>query len=350
MEKESLSVKGAVGSYPVFVGPGLLESALPEFAAAQNPSGVAVVSDQTVADLYGADVASHLGSALIVLPVGEQHKTLDSVRTIYDRLLEAGADRSTLVVALGGGVIGDMAGFAAASFMRGVRLVQAPTTLLAMVDSSIGGKTGVDLPQGKNLVGAFKDPLAVFADSATLDTLPADEFSNGMAEVLKAGLLDDDSLLAYQSGDPREGMITRAIRVKAKVVEADRLESGVRAHLNLGHTFGHALEQTSGYSYKHGEAVAIGLVAAVRLSARLGLCEGSLIALTEDALARWNLPIRFHGHAPEAIWEAMRHDKKWRGGAARFILLEGVGHPTIRDDVKKEDALAVLSEICEEPT
>jgi 3-dehydroquinate synthetase len=217
-----------------------------------------------------------------------------------------------------------------------------------MVDSSIGGKTGVDLPQGKNLIGAFKDPLAVFADSATLDTLPADEFSYGMAEVLKAGLLDDDALLGYTPGDPREGMIERAIRVKAKVVEADRLESGVRAYLNLGHTFGHALEQVSGYTYKHGEGVAIGLVAAVRLSARLGLCDESLIGLTEGALARWNLPIRCRGYSPESIWEAMRHDKKWRGGTARFVLLEGIGQPTIRDDVAKADALAVLAEICEE--
>jgi shikimate kinase/3-dehydroquinate synthase len=345
---EQLSVKGAVGEYTVLVGPGLLESALPEFVAAQNPSGVAVVSDQTVADLYGEALAERLGGTLIVLPVGEGHKRLETVRTIYDRLLEAGADRSTIVVALGGGVIGDMAGFATASFMRGVRLVQAPTTLLAMVDSSIGGKTGVDLPQGKNLIGAFKDPLAVFADSKTLDTLPADEFSCGMAEVLKAGLLDDDSLLTYQPSDPRENMIARAVHVKAKVVEADRLESGVRAHLNLGHTFGHALEQTSGYSYKHGQAVAIGLVAAVRLSARLGLCADSLIGLTEDALARWDLPIRFRGYSPEAIWEAMRHDKKWRGGAARFVLIEGVGHPTIRDDVAKGDALAVLAEIQQE--
>ena len=349
MEKERLRVKGADGSYPVFVGPGLLGSTLPEFVAAQNPSGVAVVSDQTVADLYGAELADRLGGTLIVLPVGEQHKTLESVRTVYDRLLEGGADRSTVVVALGGGVIGDMAGFAAASFMRGVRLVQAPTTLLAMVDSSIGGKTGVDLPQGKNLIGAFKDPLAVFADSATLDTLPADEFSYGMAEVLKAGLLDDRSLLSYTAGDPREGMIERAIRVKARIVEADRLESGVRAYLNLGHTFGHALEQASSYTYKHGEGVAIGLVAAVRLSTRLGLCEESLIALVEDSLSRWHLPIRYHGHSPETIWEAMRHDKKWRGGAARFVLLEGVGKPTIRDDVKKEDALAVLAEIRKEP-
>jgi shikimate kinase/3-dehydroquinate synthase len=347
--KEQLSVKGAEARYPAYVGAGLLESTLPEFVAAQNPGSVAVVSDETVAGLYGEALAGRLGGALIVLPVGEQHKTLESVRAIYDHLLEAGADRSTLVVALGGGVIGDMAGFAAASFMRGVRLIQAPTTLLAMVDSSIGGKTGVDLPQGKNLVGAFKDPLAVFADSSTLDTLPADEFSNGMAEVLKAGLLDDDSLLAYTADDPREGMIERAIRVKARVVEADRLESGVRAHLNLGHTFGHALEQTSGYSYKHGQAVSIGLVAAVRLSARLGLCADSLIGLTEDALARWDLPIRFRGYSPEAIWEAMRHDKKWRGGTARFVLIEGIGHPTIRDDVAKADALAVLAEIQQKP-
>ena len=285
------------------------------------------------------------GAVLIVVPDGEQYKTLDTVRTIYDALLAHGADRSTLVVALGGGVIGDMAGFAAATFMRGVPLVQAPTTLLAMVDASIGGKVGVDLPQGKNLAGAFKDPLAVFADVTTLHTLPVDEQQCGMAEVIKTGLIGDADLFARlgNHAPDRTEMIARAAAIKADIVGRDRLEGGLRAVLNLGHTFAHALEQASGYAWKHGHAVAVGLMAAARLSERMGLSDGGLADAVERTLERWMLPTRFSGCTRRAV-EAMRHDKKWQGGSARFVLLEG-GRPVIRADVPRDDVLAVLEEL-----
>jgi 3-dehydroquinate synthase len=347
-----LSVRGAEGRrYPVLVGEGLLESRLPRFVAEGGFSRVAVVTNETVAPLYGEALCERIpGAALIVVPDGEQYKTLDTVRTIYDALLAHGADRSTLVVALGGGVIGDMAGFAAATFMRGVPLVQAPTTLLAMVDASIGGKVGVDLPQGKNLVGAFKDPLAVFADVTTLHTLPVDEQQCGMAEVIKTGLIGDADLFARlgNHAPDRTEMIARAAAIKADIVGRDRLEGGLRAVLNLGHTFAHALEQASGYAWKHGHAVAVGLMAAARLSERMGLSDGGLADAVERTLERWMLPTRFSGCTPDALWEAMRHDKKWQGGSARFVLLEGVGRPVIRADVPRDDVLAVLEELRED--
>lgn len=351
MERATLTVEGAGGvNYPVHVGPGLLARTLPEFVAAQGASSVAIVTNDVVAPLYGEALQARIpGSFLVSLPDGERHKTLLTVQVIYRALLENGADRATLVVALGGGVIGDMAGFAAATFMRGVRLVQAPTTLLAMVDASIGGKVGVDLPQGKNLVGAFYDPLAVFADTTTLATLPGVEMVCGLAEVVKAALIADPGLLAMLDSDPPDtpALIERAAAVKVRIVGQDRLEAGVRATLNLGHTFAHALEQASGYRWKHGHAVAVGLAAAARLSARLGLCDEGLVAEVERVLARCGLPCRYGGLTPDALWDAMQHDKKWRDGQAHFVLLEDVGRPLIRADVPRQDVLAVLADLQE---
>jgi len=334
--------------YPILAGRGLLEDDLPEFIAGIDHSNVAVITNETVGPLYGAALADRLpSSTLISVPDGEHYKTLDTVRTLYDALLEFGADRSTLIVALGGGVIGDMAGFAAATFMRGVRFIQAPTSLLAMVDASIGGKVGVDLPQGKNLVGAFYDPLAVFADTRTLETLPEVEKQNGYAEIIKSGLVGDVELLEKMDAGrpPVEEMIVRAVSVKVAVVKEDRLEGGIRAYLNLGHTFGHALEQVSGYEWKHGHAVAVGIAAAARLSERLEIVEEPLSADLDRLMAKWDLPTRFDGYQPEQLWEAMRHDKKWKGGAARFVLLRRKGEPVVVPDVAQVDVLAALSEV-----
>lgn len=349
-----LSVRGSAGRTPLWIGEGLLGEALPAFVAERNFSSVAIVTNETLAPLYGEPLAGRIDrSFLISIPDGEQYKTPATLQTIYDGLLAGGADRSTLVVALGGGVMGDMGGFAAATFMRGVALVQAPTSLLAMVDASIGAKTGVDLPQGKNLVGAFKDPLAIFADTGALATLPPVEVACGMAEVIKAGLIGNpvlfDDLRSGPAGDGSDfpGFIARAAAVKVEVVEQDRLEQGLRQVLNLGHTFGHALEQVSGYAWKHGHAVALGTAAATRLSARLGLCEADLVDVVEDTLRRWDLPVRYSGYDPQQLWEAMRHDKKWRGGQPHLILLEGVGKPVIKTDVPPGDVLAALEEVRE---
>jgi 3-dehydroquinate synthase len=264
---------------------------------------------------------------------------------MYAQLLTGGADRATLIVALGGGVIGDMAGFAAATFMRGVALIQAPTSLLAMVDSSLGGKVGVDLPQGKNLVGAFKDPLAVFADPATLDTLPPEEYRCGLAEIIKAALIGDPPLLTHlleHGPQDMEPVIRRAVMVKKTIVEQDRRESGVRAYLNLGHTFAHALEQVSGYAWKHGEAVAVGLIAAARLSVGRGLCVPDLATTVERVVKDMGLPTCYSNLDPGALWDAMRHDKKWKDGAARFVLLAGMGQPVIVPDVRREEVIIIL--------
>jgi 3-dehydroquinate synthetase len=219
-----------------------------------------------------------------------------------------------------------------------------------MVDSSLGGKVGVDMPQGKNLIGAFKDPLAVIEDTATLKTLPEVEFQCGMAEVIKAGFLADAALLdhlRHHGPEPIEDVITRAVLVKKHVVERDRLESGVRAYLNLGHTFGHAIEQVSGYAWKHGQAVAVGMAAAVKLAARRSLCDPGLVEDVEVTLIEAGLPVRYSGLNPGDLWDAMGHDKKWRDGAARFVLIKAVGEPVIVSDVTRDEVIAVLEEVHE---
>lgn len=346
---DTLTVQGADGTYPMIIRPGALAGELPRFAVERGFTRTVVVTNTTLAPLYGDALARHLpGGRLIVLPDGEEYKTLATVETIYTRLLEEGADRSTLIVALGGGVIGDMAGFAAATFMRGVALVQAPTSLLAMVDSSIGGKVGVDLPQGKNLVGAFKDPLAVFADTTVLATLPDVELRCGLAEALKNAMIGDPPLLDHllaRGIEPAEEVISRAAAVKVAIVAEDRLERGPRAFLNLGHTFGHAIEKVSHYRWKHGLAVAVGLVAAARLSERHGLCGPELPGMIERALEASKLPTRVPGLDPADLWDAMQHDKKWQDGAARFILLEGIGKPVIARDVTRDEVISVIDRL-----
>src|SRR5687767_12176567 len=266
-----LIVRGAeMLEYPVLIGAGLLDDALPQFAADRGFKRVAVITNNTLAPLYGEALTARLpGGCLISVPDGEQHKHAGTIQAMYDGLLAQGADRHTLIAALGGGVIGDMAGFVAATFMRGVALIQVPTSLLAMVDSGIGGKTGYDVPQGKNLIGAFKDPLAVFADTSTLRTLPEVEFRCGMAEAIKSALIGDPALLdalETHGADPIDEVIRRAAGVKIAIVNEDRTEQGIRAYLNLGHTFAHPLETISGYSWRHGEAVGLGLLAAAQLS------------------------------------------------------------------------------------
>ena len=343
-----LTVRGAEYEYPVIVGPGALEAALPAFVARGNFSRVAIITNTRLAPLYGVALVERLpGASLITVPDGEQYKTLDTVARLYRELLAAGIDRAGLVIALGGGVIGDMAGFAAATFLRGVALVQAPTSLLAMVDASLGGKVGVDLPQGKNLAGAFKDPLAVFADTDALHTLPDIERRCGLAEVVKSALIADPALLdeLADGTPPDDEIITRAAQVKIALVNQDRTEQGVRAFLNLGHTFAHAIEQVSGYAWRHGEAVAVGLTGAARLSERLALAAPGLSDEIERVLRDFDLPTRYADLDPGALWAAMAHDKKWRGGAATFVLLEGVGRPRVERNVPAGDVLAVLEEL-----
>lgn len=356
---EKLPVRYPLGEYHIFVG----QEALPRIGQLAGIQGQAVlISDRQVGPLYAGHCRDlPLTGQPILIPVGEAHKRLETVRDLYDQMLAAQLDRQGTVVALGGGVVGDAAGFAAATYMRGVALVQVPTTLLAMVDASVGGKTGVDLPQGKNLVGAFKQPIAVIADLDTLLTLPPEEAAAGMAEVIKHGLIASPALLRQvEAGDWRwpaqspsgqplsrlQSLVLRAIQVKRDVVEDDPFESGRRAVLNLGHTFAHAIEQVSGYAVAHGPAVAMGLVAAINLSARLGCCAAALQPRIETLLTNVGLPTRMPaGLAPADLLRAMERDKKKAAGKLRFILLRDIADLFITDEVPEEAVLATLEAV-----
>ena len=344
--------------YPIRIGSGLLDDAATWRAAIRGGHAL-IVSDANVAPLYAQrlrDALSHGGgrtlqTGTLVLPAGEAHKNLDAVSRALDALAQLGATRDSCVLALGGGVVGDIAGFAAACWMRGIDLVQFPTTLLAMVDSSVGGKTGVDHPAGKNLIGAFHQPRAVVADLDTLATLPDRELRAGLAEVVKTACIGDagffewleahvDALLA-RDADALTHAIARCCRFKAGVVERDEREAGERALLNFGHTFGHALETETGYgALLHGEAVAIGMILAARLSARLGTVADPADAERLHALLqRIGLPTELPpGLAADALLARMQFDKKNRAGTLRLVLWHGIGRAEIVDNV---DAAAV---------
>ena len=350
-----LTVGTPQGSYPIYVGAGL-RWRLAELGAPYGLRGrVVVVSSEGIAAEHARAVTETLPDAtLLTIPDGEEAKNLTTVEQLYSQMIAAGIQRDSTLLALGGGVLGDTAGFAAASFLRGIRCVQMPSTLLSMIDSSVGGKVGINLREGKNLVGAFLQPATVILDPELLETLPDIEWRCGMAEVIKHGLLADEELLAdrWLSGRPAPGamseLLRRALQVKIDVVQADPFERGQRAHLNLGHTFGHAIERVAQYRWKHGEAVALGLLAALQLSERLGLCAAGLAERFAGVLERIGLPRRLEGRqAPEemtaaALYAAMATDKKWVGGRSRFVLLRGIGQPEIVWDVPRDEVLAVL--------
>ena len=338
-------------SYVIKVGSGLLESLGAAVASCGSPTGVLVVSNPTVARHYGARVLASLKSSEIraetaTVPAGERYKTLNTVRKIYDSMLDAGIDRGGAVVALGGGVIGDMAGFAAATYMRGIPVYQVPTTLLAQVDASVGGKTGVDLPQGKNLVGAFHQPGAVIIDITTLRTLPARELRCGLAEVVKHGIIRDQEFFHFlgshssdllaRHADALDYAVVRSVEIKRDVVQQDERESGLRAILNYGHTIGHAIEVLTGYSsYKHGEAVAIGMVTEALLAECEGIAQKGTARAVYDMLKRMRLPVELDDSLEAAdIAEAMQRDKKTLGGRIRFALPEDVGRCSVFEEIE----------------
>ncbi len=333
-------------SYPIHIGSGLL--ARPELLAAAIPGPRAViVTNETVAPLYLEWVARALGRFApleIILPDGEQYKTLDTLNQVFTRLLEARCDRGTTIVALGGGVIGDIAGFVAASYQRGVPFVQVPTTLLAQVDSSVGGKTGVNHALGKNMIGAFFQPRAVIVDTDTLNTLPDRELSAGIAEVIKYGLIRDPEFFSWLevhmdrllARDPvvLAQAIERSCRHKAEVVAMDETESGVRAILNLGHTFGHAIETGMGYGvWLHGEAIAAGMVMAADLSRRLGWLTDAEVARIARLIERARLPVKPPASlGVERFRELMSVDKKVQAGKLRLVLLKRLGEAIVTSD------------------
>ncbi len=336
----TIPVTTPTGAYPIHIGDGLLvHVGTLLLESGVRPGSAAIVSNPDVAQIYAGAVAQSLSAAgfdahLCTVPEGEAHKTLASIASLYDQFLAAGLDRRSPVIALGGGVVGDMAGFAAASYLRGVPFVQIPTTLLSMVDASVGGKTGVDLPQGKNLVGAFIQPEVVIIDPAVLATLPAAEFRSGMAEVIKHGILGGPALFAALEGDgPADlaAMLADAVGVKVAVVEEDPFERGRRATLNLGHTFGHAIELVSHFRVRHGEGVGLGLVASAHMATELGLCDEALAARITNLVERIGLPIRISGYDVDKVYAAMAHDKKRVGKNLRFIVPRAIGDVILID-------------------
>jgi 3-dehydroquinate synthase len=356
---QTLPVTYPGGAYPIHIGASILKHLGGALRAAGVPEGVrmAVVSNDVVGPLYAAPVVAALKLAgydpfVVHLPDGEAHKHLATVRRLYDQLLAGELDRGGVVLALGGGVTGDIAGFAAATFMRGVRFVQVPTSLLAMTDASVGGKTGVDLPQGKNLVGAFKQPDLVFIDLDVLETLDELELRSGMAEVIKHGIIADRDLFMalvrrFETGATSitPDLLARSIQVKIKVVEDDPFEGGRRAVLNLGHTTAHALELLSAYTMRHGDAVAIGAVAAARIAEALGRAETGLADRIANVLLAVGLPVRCPPRPFDAIWEAMQHDKKRQGRYLRWILPRSVGEVEISSDVPRAVVRSVLVDL-----
>ena len=339
-----IHVRTPAGGYDIWIDQGILCDINKHVNTLGLNGHVIIVSNETVAPLYAEVLASRLPSAdIIAVKDGEEYKNLETVSSIYDEMLARGADRNTTMIALGGGVLGDMAGYVAATYMRGIRLIQAPTTLLAMVDSSVGGKVGVDLPQGKNLIGAFKQPDAVLVDTDVLESLPPLQWRCGMAEVIKHGLISQPALLDPENWEQENlvNLLRHAIQVKVEVVEEDPYEQGIRAHLNLGHTFGHAIEKVTRYSVPHGEAVAIGICKAARLSCNCGLIDAQLLEKVISTFERIGLPVDIELN-PEAWYAAMSTDKKWKAGKSRFVLLKALGEATVLEGLPKEEVLAVL--------
>lgn len=342
-------------SYPIHIGESLLQRAellAPHIRGRQ----VCIVTNETVAPLYLNALKTSLAGYQVldvVLPDGEEYKTIDMVNRIYDALLEHNYSRSSTLIALGGGVIGDMTGFAAATYQRGVDFIQIPTTLLAQVDSSVGGKTGVNRPLGKNMVGAFYQPRCVLADLSTLRTLPARELKAGLAEVIKYGLINNRrfhdwvcdntaALLQLDAAALRHAVYSSCVE-KAAIVTADEREGGIRAILNLGHTFGHAIETAMGYGkWLHGEAVAAGMVMAADLSARIGRLPAADAAGIKALIGAAGLPVEPPAIAPETWMSLMSKDKKADAGRVRFVLLDAIGKAVIEAQVPENALLQTL--------
>jgi 3-dehydroquinate synthase len=365
----TIGVDLAGRSYDIVIGERLLESAGERIAAALPGARCAVVSDETVASLHLAPLKSSieeqgLGLGEVVIAPGEASKSFPVLEDLCEHLLEMGVERGDCVVAFGGGVVGDLAGFAASILRRGVRVVQVPTTLLAQVDSAIGGKTGINTPKGKNLIGTFHQPSLVLADTGVLTTLSVRDFRSGYAEMAKYGLLGDAPFFTWLEdnwpsvvsgqGNARHHAIATSARTKAAIVVADeREESGTRALLNLGHTFGHALEAFAGYSDRllHGEAVAIGIRLAFSFSADLELCSSDDADRVERHFNAVGLPCRIENipgdmAAPEELLRLMAQDKKVKGGKLAFVLVRGIGEAYVERDVDMDRLQAFLGREC----
>jgi 3-dehydroquinate synthase len=358
---ERITVQLGNRSYPIYLGDNAL-SMLPRVLSDLSACGtVAIVTDSNVAPLYGETVAALVREAdvnahLCVMPAGEEHKRIDRVEALCGEFLEAGLDRSSVVVALGGGVVGDITGYAAASYMRGIRYIQVPTTIVAQVDSSVGGKTGVNHARAKNIIGAFHQPSAVTIDLSLLKTLPERELRAGLAEVIKHGIIADAILFAYMEEESDSILagalhilqypVKRSCEIKSTIVSADEREHGIRANLNYGHTFGHGIEAASNYTtFLHGEAIALGMVAAGALAKDLGLVGDEFVRRQEGCIRAYGLPVRWPEIPVDRVLNAMRHDKKFRDGAMKFVVADEIGHVVQRTDVTMEQARAALESL-----
>lgn len=347
-------------SYPIAIGSGLIDSIGHRLQQSNIAKRYALISDDRVADLYGGRVlqslqATGIACELLTFPHGEASKHLQTIEALASGLAERGFDRKDGLIALGGGVTGDITGFLAAIYMRGIPFVQVPTTLLAQVDSSVGGKTGVDIPQGKNLIGAFYQPKAVYIDTAVLSTLPREEYLGGMAEVIKYGASIDAEFFAWLaenrqailelSPDCIIPMIKRCCEMKAAVVEQDEREGGLRRILNFGHTIGHAVEAASGYRLIHGFAVAIGMVAVAELAVKAGIAPAAVAQELRAILQDYQLPIAIPPqYSPQVLRAFLQTDKKTVGGRVFFVLPEQIGRVRITDQVAEPDLDAVLAQ------
>jgi len=361
--RKIISVDLGDRSYTVHVGPGEMARVGEAAAAVGDVTSVVVVSDSTVSELYGPAVLESLAAAgleasLVDFPAGEEHKTLATVGEVFDKLFAVTppVDRNSLIVALGGGVVGDLAGFVAATALRGLRWMHCPTTLLADVDASVGGKTGVDAPAGKNLIGAFHQPRGVLIDVDALATLPPEHVRNGLAECVKHAVIRDRTLLDFiedhteailaRDAETLTELIARNVAIKAEVVSADEREAGQRAQLNFGHTIGHAIEVRVGYgNLLHGEAVSLGMVAACHLAVERNLLEADAAGRVEYLLGRLELPTRRDGLNADAIWQTMQLDKKARGGQVRMILPVMLGEAAIFDDITPEPVRRAIDKL-----
>ena len=358
---QTVRVDLAERSYDIQIGAGNMDQAGPRLCETGRVSHSVVITDENVEQPHGDCVAESLAKtgaevALIVVEAGEPTKSIESAAGLWEQMLKLGADRKTVVVAVGGGVVGDLAGFIAATYARGVRFFQVPTTLLAQVDSSVGGKVGINLPKAKNMVGAFLQPVGVLIDTQSLDTLEAREYRAGLGEVVKYGVILDEHLFEYLESYATElldrrhtvlgEVVTQCCRLKAGVVEKDeREESGLRAVLNYGHTFGHAIETLSGYGkFLHGEAVSIGMLCASRLAERLGRVDAEFTARQERLLTALGLPTEFPDLDPDQVVDAMTHDKKVEHGKLRFVLPVRMGQVELAGDIDPEAVRAVLAD------
>ncbi len=347
-----MTVKLGDRSYPIGIGADAVPEALK--CAAGRP--VLAVADAKVLEFHGERIHSLLpaGTGIVSLSGGEAAKDLNTVLAICREAARHKLDRSCVFLAFGGGVTGDLTGFAAAIYLRGVDFIQCPTSLLAMVDSSVGGKTGADLPEGKNLVGAFHQPLAVGMEPGFLKTLPPEELSNGLAEAVKTAAILDESFFrrleslgdgVFTAGVPCE-VIRRCCECKARIVAADETEQGIRAILNYGHTIGHAVERLSRYTLPHGAAVAIGMTAAARIARHRGMLTQCESDRQEKLLQAFRLPVRIpQEYSASAILDAMGNDKKARGGRPRFVLLRGLGYAEVVSDVSDEEIFRAIEEV-----